>query len=187
MSFPYIIILSLTLLNIPDISSNPGTITKSDIVDPPAADSHSSQPQLEENENPLHNQQLQDIPVSESSETEVANINELSPMDGAGSETSGLLGPDTYRLQVAAFENLDDANEAVNRLRDKGYDAYVLTTTNSRGEMWNLIKVGKFETAQEAWNSSTLYQSKEGGDVIVESLQRGRVYNESLEQDNTEE
>ncbi|MCK5710923.1 MAG: SPOR domain-containing protein [Deltaproteobacteria bacterium] len=90
-------------------------------------------------------------------------------------------------MQVAAFENLNDANEAVSELQDKGYDAYIVQATNSREEDWNLIKVGKFETAREAWNFSTLYQSKEGGDVFVESLQRGRVYNESLEQDNTEE
>lgn len=158
-----------------NISSDPGTITKSDIGEPSTADSH------------LDGQQLQDITTPESSETKVTLMNELSHMAKPGSEGSGLPQIEIYRLQVAAFENLDDANDAVSELRNKGYDAYIVQATNSREEDWNLIKVGKFETAQEAWNFSTLYQSKEGGDVFVESLQRGRVYNESLEQDNTEE
>jgi len=95
-----------------------------------------------------------------------------------------LIEEDTYRLQVAAFGNLDQANEVVSELRLKGYDAYIVTSSNSRGEVWNLIKVGKFNTAQEAWNFSAIFQSKEGGEVFVESLNKGRVYNESLEEKN---
>jgi len=172
---------------ISNISSDSDTVTKSDIIDHPTADSPSNQSQLEENNPPLDGQQLQDVTAPESSETKVALINELSNIAEPGSEGGGLPEINIYRLQVAAFENLDDANEVVSELRDKGYDAYIVQSTNSREEDWNLIKVGKFETAQEAWNFSTLYQSKEGGDVFVESLQRGRVYNESLEQENTKE
>ena len=95
-----------------------------------------------------------------------------------------LVDQDTYRLQVAAFGSIDQANEVVNDLKLRGYDAYIETSSNSRGEVWNLIKVGKFSTAQEAWNYSTIYQSKEGGEVFVESLSKGRVYNESLEERN---
>lgn len=110
-------------------------------------------------------------------------------VDGSGIFFDGSLDgelddQDTYRLQVAAFGNIDQANEVVNSLKLRGYDAYIVTTSNSRGEVWNLIKVGKFNTAQEAWNYSTIYQSKEGGEVFVESLSKGRVYNESLEENN---
>jgi cell division septation protein DedD len=94
---------------------------------------------------------------------------------------------DSYRLQVAAFGNLDDANELVSELKLKGYDAYIVTTSNSRGEVWNLIKIGNFQTAREAWNFSTMYQNKEGGEVFVESLNRGRVYNESLEENDEQQ
>ena len=110
-------------------------------------------------------------------------------VDGSGiffdaSLDGELLEQDTYRLQVAAFGSIDQANEVVNSLKLRGYDAYIVTTSNSRGEVWNLIKVGKFNTAQEAWNYSAIYQSKEGGEVFVESLSKGRVYNESLEEKN---
>jgi hypothetical protein len=90
---------------------------------------------------------------------------------------------DAYRLQVAAFGNMDDANEFVDALKLKGYEAYIVTTSNSRGEVWNLIKIGNFKTAREAWNLSTDYQINEGGEVFVESLNKGRVYNESLEEE----
>lgn len=98
-----------------------------------------------------------------------------------------LVQQDEYRLQVAAFSNIEDANEFVEQLKLKGYNAYIVTTSNSRAEVWNLIKVGNFNTAQEAWNFSTIFQSKEGGEVFVESLNRGRVYNESLEEKNNEQ
>ncbi|MEX0999938.1 MAG: SPOR domain-containing protein [Thermodesulfobacteriota bacterium] len=102
-------------------------------------------------------------------------------------EVTDLAPEDSYRLQVAAFGNLDDANELVSELKLKGYGAYIVTTSNSRGEVWNLIKIGNFKTPQEAWNFSTMYQNKEGGEVFVESLNRGRVYNESLEEDDEQQ
>jgi len=166
------------------ISSDPGTIKKSDTIEPTTADSSSDQSQPEETESFLDGQRFQEAGNAESDGTRATIKSEVSDRTETGSVLPEV---DIYRLQVAAFENLDDAKEAVKGLHLKGYDAYILTTANSRGEVWNLIKVGKFETAQEAWNFSTLYQSKEGGEVFVESLQRGRVYNESLEQDNTEE
>jgi len=133
------------------------------------------------------------------SEGEIKSEDEMSMITSANESRSGVsdeLNPittdmnnqlepddDAYRLQVAAFGNMNDANEFVDTLKLKGYDAYIVTTSNSRGEVWNLIKVGNFKTAREAWNLSTVYQSNEGGEVFVESLNKGRVYNESLEEE----
>ncbi|GJM16085.1 MAG: hypothetical protein DHS20C13_14120 [Thermodesulfobacteriota bacterium] len=94
---------------------------------------------------------------------------------------------DSYRLQVAAFGNLNDANQLVAELKQKGYDAYIVTSSNSRGEVWNLIKIGNFKTAQEAWNLSTIYQSKEAGEVFVESLNEGRLYKETLKESSEQD
>jgi len=172
---------------IDNILSDSATIKENDIIKTQTAGTYSDQSPLEENENPLDVQQLQDNGNSESYGTKVALKNKVSDIAETESQGSGLAEVDIYRLQVAAFENLDHAKEAVKELQLKGYDAYIITSTNSRGEIWNLIKVGKFQTAQEAWNFSTLYQSKEGRGVFVESLNRGRVYNDSLEEDNAEE
>lgn len=172
---------------IDNILSDSATIKEGDIIKTQTAGTYSDQSTLEENENPLDVQQLQDNGNSESYGTKVALKNKVSDIAETESQGSGLAEVDIYRLQVAAFENLDDAKEAVKELQLKGYDAYIITSTNSRGEIWNLIKVGKFKTAQEAWNFSTLYQNKEGRGVFVESLNRGRVYNEFLAEDNAEE
>jgi septal ring-binding cell division protein DamX len=127
---------------------------------------------------------VDDASIVKGSDTPTESLdNELVLVEG-GSVASDLFLQDSYRLQVAAFGNLDDANELVSELKLKGYDAYIVTTSNSRGEVWNLIKIGNFQTAREAWNFSTMYQNKEGGEVFVESLNRGRVYNESLEEDD---
>jgi hypothetical protein len=172
---------------IDNILSDSATIKENDIIKTQTAGTYSDQSPLEENENPLDVQQLQDNGNSESYGTKVALKNKVSDIAETESQGSGLAEVDIYRLQVAAFENLDDAKEAVKELQLKGYDAYIITSTNSRGEIWNLIKVGKFKTAQEAWNFSTLYKSKEGRGIFVESLNRGRVYNEFLAEDNAEE
>lgn len=116
---------------------------------------------------------------------EVAEENESTLAEGDLAADLSL--GDSYRLQVAAFGNIDDANDIVSNLKLKGYDAYIVTTPNSRGEVWNLIKVGNFKTAQEAWNFSTMYQDKEGGEVFVESISRGRVYREQPEENNMQQ
>ena len=124
----------------------------------------------------------------------ITNMNESRSGAGNGlnsitTDINNQLEPDddAYRLQVAAFGNMDDANEFVDGLKLKGYKAYIVTTSNSRGEVWNFIKIGNFKTAREAWNLSTVYQSNEGGEVFVESLNKGRVYNESLEEEPSDE
>jgi len=116
-----------------------------------------------------------------------SNLNNKFGIVEEGLVDSTLEPEDSYRLQVAAFGNLDDANELVAELKQKGYDAYIVTSPNSRGEVWNLIKIGNFKTAQEAWGFSTIYQSKEAGEVFVESLNKGRVYKESLEESNNQQ
>ena len=123
------------------------------------------------------------VVVSSLGRTE-ANLNNSADGLDNGSVSDVLIDRDSYRLQVAAFGSFDQANDVVNDLRRRGYDAYIVTTSNSRGEVWNLVKVGKFNTAQEAWNYSTIFQSQEGGEVFVESLNKGRVYNVSMEENN---
>lgn len=132
----------------------------------------------------IGDQQEIDNSLNTDSVESVTNINNELAVLKPELAAENLIDEDTYRLQVAAFGNIDHATEVANKLKLKGYDAYIVTTSNSRGEVWNFVKVGKFNTAQEAWNFSTIFQSKEGGEVFVESLDKGRVYNESLEEKN---
>lgn len=77
-----------------------------------------------------------------------------------------------YTIQVAAFEEMERAQKVSNGLKEKGYDAHIVSTYNSRREAWDLIKVGEFKTKEEAQDFASLFQKKEGMEAIVEELSR---------------
>ncbi len=55
-----------------------------------------------------------------------------------------------FSLQVGAFKDPDNARGVAERLRHKGYDAYVITPGLSRSEPWHKVRVGHFDTKKEA-------------------------------------
>jgi len=59
-----------------------------------------------------------------------------------------------YTLQVAAFETDKKAQDVVTDLLKKGYDAYSTISVNSRGNKWHLIRIGVFNTYDEAFEYS---------------------------------
>jgi cell division septation protein DedD len=77
---------------------------------------------------------------------------------------------DKYTVQAAAFHEMERAQRVANELKEKGYDVYLVSTYNSRGEAWNFIKVGKFKTKEEAQDFASLFQKKESMKAIVEEL-----------------
>ncbi len=95
--------------------------------------------------------------------------------DDAAEET----GSYRYTLQIAAFATPEDAQKAVNDYRSKGYNAYTVQVENSRGEKWNLVKIGKYRRIEQAWNQSALFKRREGKDAYVETLSQDTVFNES--------
>lgn len=72
-----------------------------------------------------------------------------------------------YTLQVAAFKKMDRAQKVVDELKGKGYDAYIVPAYNSREENWNLVRIGKFKTKEEAGNFATLFKETEGMAAIL--------------------
>lgn len=84
-----------------------------------------------------------------------------------------------YTLQVAAFSTPDEANSVAKEYIAKGYEAYVVPIDNSRGETWNLVKIGKFNTIEQAWSYSAYFKNREGAEAYVESLEQETVFNES--------
>lgn len=91
-------------------------------------------------------------------------------------EESGVYG---YTLQIAAFASPEDAQEAADDYRSKGYNAYTVQVENSRGEKWNLVKIGKYRSIEQAWNQSALFKRREGKDAYVETLSQKTAVNES--------
>jgi cell division septation protein DedD len=96
----------------------------------------------------------------------------INGKDVNGPKSSGEPEPSTdkYTLQVAAFAEMERAQKLVNELKEKGYDAYIVSTRNSRGEAWNFIKVGRFKTKEEAQDFADSFQEKETLEAIVEEL-----------------
>lgn len=54
-----------------------------------------------------------------------------------------------WTVQVNAFSQERDADRLAKRLKDKGYDAYVVST-DVRGKTWHRVRVGHFATRAEA-------------------------------------
>lgn len=84
-----------------------------------------------------------------------------------------------YTLQVGAFEDKTRADNAVSEYRSKGFSAYTVQVTNSKGESWNLVKVGKYSSIEQAWSQAALFKRSLGKEAFVESLGTKTVFNES--------
>jgi cell division protein FtsN len=84
-----------------------------------------------------------------------------------------------YTLQVAAFADKAQAEKAVSEYQGKGFSAYTVQVENSKGETWNLVKIGKYSSIEQAWSQSALFKRTVGRDAYVESLGTKTVFNES--------
>lgn len=62
---------------------------------------------------------------------------------------AGLPSPRRWAVQVAALANKKDAEAMALGLRDKGFDAYVMTAQNQR-KTWHRVRVGRFPTIGSA-------------------------------------
>ncbi len=115
-------------------------------------------------------------------ETAPAEPGNTSP-DAAKAETSQTeqTGKGRYTLQVGAFADKADAEKAVNEYRSKGFNAYTVQVENSRGETWNLVKIGKYSSIEQAWSQSAIFKRSEGKEAYVETLGKKTVFNESWE------
>lgn len=88
-----------------------------------------------------------------------------------------------YTLQVGAFEDKVRADNAVSEYRSKGFSAYTVQVTNSKGETWNLVKVGKYSSIEQAWSQAALFKRSLGKEAYVEALGTKTVFNESWDKD----
>jgi len=65
-----------------------------------------------------------------------------------------------WRAQVNAFPDERSAKTIVDRLKDKGYNAYV-TEVQNRGKTWYRVNVGKYESRDEANKMVEVLRTKE--------------------------
>ena len=87
-----------------------------------------------------------------------------------GSDKNDMKESSEYTIQISAFKKLERAQKVVDELKQKGYDAYMVPTYNSKEENWNLIRIGKFKTKEEARNFVSLLKEKEGIRAVVKEF-----------------
>jgi hypothetical protein len=74
-----------------------------------------------------------------------------------------------YALQVAAFNSSVEAQEMVNRLKKKGYDAYQVTGNAAAKGTLHRVRIGHFESLQEARQFALTFEKKENMKPIISS------------------
>ncbi len=110
-------------------------------------------------------------PISSTKEISQNTSEDRSTSDDAVKYVIGKEGKtfDTYTLQVVAFTKPKEAQQAVGIYRNKGYDAYTIEHENSRGEVWNLVRIGKFETRTKALLHARHFINSEGQEVLIDT------------------
>lgn len=67
-------------------------------------------------------------------------------------------GPRVWTVQVNAYSQERDAKGLAKKLKDKGYDAYVVP---NKGNTWHRVRVGRLETREEARQLQETLKTKE--------------------------
>jgi len=75
-----------------------------------------------------------------------------------------------YTLQVAAFNNAEDAWELVNQLKKKGYPAYQASGQAAAKGSFHRVRIGQFSTLQEAKQFAHNFEKKEKMKALITSL-----------------
>ncbi|MGB7293760.1 MAG: SPOR domain-containing protein [Thermodesulfobacteriota bacterium] len=76
-----------------------------------------------------------------------------------------------FTVQIGAFKEIERANRARNELKMKGYEPYILPYVSSLGTNWYLVRIGRFNTREEAREYALSLLRVEGMEVIVERME----------------
>lgn len=82
---------------------------------------------------------------------------------------------DKFTLQVAAFETNNRSRKVTEELNNKGFRAYSVTIINSKGDKWHLVKLGEFNSFEDAQKFSELLMESEGFNSQIEVLENPSI------------
>lgn len=82
---------------------------------------------------------------------------------------------DKFTLQIAAFETDIRSRKVAEELNNKGFRAYSITVINSKGDKWHLVKLGEFNSFEDAQNFSELLMESEGINSQIEVLENPSI------------
>ena len=72
-----------------------------------------------------------------------------------------------YAIQVGAFNNSQEAQEMVKRLKSKGYAAYSVTGSAAAKGSWHRVRIGRFQSLQDARQFALAFEKKEKVKTII--------------------
>ena len=102
-------------------------------------------------------------------EKEPASVEEKTVPTSEGAKGSP---PDAkFSLQIGAYNNPQEAQDLVKQLQKKGYPAYRITGSAAAKGTWHRVRVGHFQTLQEAREFALAFEKKEKIKTIITSLQ----------------
>ena len=102
----------------------------------------------------------------------VLNGKASEPAKDSTPEEGGTAPPKAkYTLQVAALNNPTEAQDLVNQLKKKGYDAYQITGNAAAKGTLHRVRIGNFQSLQEARQFALTFEKRENMKPIISSLQ----------------
>jgi cell division protein FtsN len=69
-------------------------------------------------------------------------------------------GTKTWSVQVNSYPDAKSANDLIDRLKNKGYNAFV-TEANVNGKIWYRVRVGRFASREEAMKTEAALKNNE--------------------------
>jgi cell division septation protein DedD len=84
-----------------------------------------------------------------------------APAGNVSQNAASPAGAKFWSVQVFSFPESNLASQLVKTLSDRGYDAYVVVAT-VEGHTWHRVRVGRFQTLQQAESVLRTLKSKEG-------------------------
>jgi len=103
-------------------------------------------------------------------EEKTSNRTEETASSAAGGTTAALSPKAKFTLQIAIFNNPEEARALVNQLRSKGYPAYQVPENSAAKEIWHRVRVGHFQSLQEARQFAVTFEKKEKIKTIIANL-----------------
>ena len=91
--------------------------------------------------------------------------------DGNLEKEIGVDKKEGFTVQIGAFKEIESANRALNELNMKGYEPYIIPYVNSLGTNWYLVRIGRFNTREEAREYAISFQTAEGMEALVERIE----------------
>jgi cell division protein FtsN len=91
-----------------------------------------------------------------------AKAEEKKPQSAAEAADSveGKTAGKIWSVQVTSFPDEKSAGELIDRLKNKGYDAFI-TEANIKGKVWHRVRVGRFASRAEAMKTEAALKNNE--------------------------